>query len=167
MLPFHSSNIAGPSPALKQIYLPNSNAQVRTFRRALLTGVETTILDEIHAVVGNRRGDHLITAVDRLVRLSGEFHRIALSATVRPLEKVAEFIGGLQVTGAGPEPRYTPPPAPSPRSDPPMPNATRFRTPPMAMPERSLPTPVPMPLPARYREAANAAKPIMRSGLRW
>ena len=82
MLPFHSSNIAGPSPALKQIYLPNSNAQVRTFRRALLTGVETTILDEIHAVVGNRRGDHLITAVDRLVRLSGEFHRIALSATV-------------------------------------------------------------------------------------
>ena len=85
---------------MKQVYLPNSNAQVRTFRRALLTGVETTILDEIHAVVGNRRGVHLITAVDRLVRLSGEFQRIALSATVRPLEKVAEFIGGLQVTGA-------------------------------------------------------------------
>ena len=93
---------------MKQIYLPNSNAQVRTFRRALLTGVEITILDEIHAVVGNRRGVHLITAVDRLVRLSGEFQRIALSATVRRLEKVAEFIGGLQVTGAGPEPRYSP-----------------------------------------------------------
>ena len=77
--------------------------------RSLLTGVETSILDEIHAVVGNRRGVHLITAVDRLVRLSGEFQRIALSATVRPLEKVAEFIGGLQVTGAGPEPRYAPP----------------------------------------------------------
>ena len=29
-----SSNIAGPSPALKQVYLPNSNAEVRTFRRA-------------------------------------------------------------------------------------------------------------------------------------
>jgi ATP-dependent Lhr-like helicase len=76
--------------------------------RSLLTGVETSILDEIHAVVGNRRGVHLITAVERLVRLSGEFQRIALSATVRPLEKVAEFIGGLQVTGAGPEPRYSP-----------------------------------------------------------
>ena len=64
--------------------------------RHLLTGIETVILDEIHAVAGSKRGTHLITALERLVPLSGEFQRIALSATVRPLETVAEFIGGLQ-----------------------------------------------------------------------
>ncbi len=41
-----------------------------------------------------KRGTHLICAVDRLVRLSGEFQRIALSATVRPLAIVADFVGG-------------------------------------------------------------------------
>ena len=53
------------------------------------------ILDEIHAVADSKRGTHLITAVERLVPLSGEFQRIALSATVRPLETVAEFVGGF------------------------------------------------------------------------
>ena len=67
--------------------------------RATLTGVATVILDEIHAVAGSKRGTHLITAVERLVLLSGEFQRIALSATVRPLETVAEFVGGLQLYG--------------------------------------------------------------------
>ena len=60
----------------------------------LLQGLATVILDEIHAVVGTKRGTHLITAVERLVRLTGEFQRLALSATVRPLERVAEFVGG-------------------------------------------------------------------------
>jgi ATP-dependent helicase Lhr and Lhr-like helicase len=63
--------------------------------RAFLTGLSTVILDEIHSVVGTKRGTHLITAVDRLVRLSGEFQRIALSATVAPLDKVAAFVGGF------------------------------------------------------------------------
>ncbi|HJV65962.1 MAG TPA: DEAD/DEAH box helicase [Geomonas sp.] len=67
--------------------------------RSTLTGVATVILDEIHAVAGSKRGTHLITAVERLVLLSGEFQRIALSATVRPLETVADFIGGLQAIG--------------------------------------------------------------------
>jgi len=67
--------------------------------RHLLTGIATVILDEIHAVAGAKRGTHLITALERLVLLSGEFQRIALSATVRPLETVAEFVGGLQETG--------------------------------------------------------------------
>ena len=62
--------------------------------RAMLTGIATVILDEIHAVVGTKRGTHLITAVERLVLLTGEFQRIALSATVRPLAAVAEFVGG-------------------------------------------------------------------------
>jgi ATP-dependent helicase Lhr and Lhr-like helicase len=63
--------------------------------RHLLTGITTVILDEIHAVAGSKRGTHLITALERLVPLSGEFQRIALSATVRPLETVAQFVGGL------------------------------------------------------------------------
>ncbi|HEX9020833.1 MAG TPA: DEAD/DEAH box helicase, partial [Nitrospirota bacterium] len=69
--------------------------------RSLLTGVKTVILDEIHAVVGTKRGTHLITGVDRLVPLSGEFQRIALSATVNPPGRVAEFVGGFLRTGKG------------------------------------------------------------------
>jgi ATP-dependent Lhr-like helicase len=74
--------------------------------RVMLSGVETVILDEIHAVLGSKRGTHLITAVDRLVPLAGEFQRIALSATVRPLEPVAEFVGGLKARPAGQDHRY-------------------------------------------------------------
>lgn len=76
--------------------------------RSLLGGIATVILDEIHAVVGNKRGVHLISAVDRLVRLSGEFQRICLSATVKPLKTVAEFAGGYHLSGSSVAPRYTP-----------------------------------------------------------
>jgi len=76
--------------------------------RGILAGIKTVILDEIHAVVGDKRGTHLITAVDRIVRLSGEFQRVALSATVRPLENVAEFTGGFKIKGESPEPKYIP-----------------------------------------------------------
>ncbi|MHC4161095.1 MAG: DEAD/DEAH box helicase, partial [Planctomycetota bacterium] len=62
--------------------------------RRILTGVKTVILDEIHAVAGNKRGTYLMTAVERLAALAGEFQRLALSATVRPLETVAQFVGG-------------------------------------------------------------------------
>lgn len=72
----------------------------------LLTGLRTVILDEIHAVAGTKRGTHLITAVDRLVRLSGEFQRIALSATVTPVDAVADFVGGYVLQGSGPSARY-------------------------------------------------------------
>ncbi|UCH98045.1 MAG: DEAD/DEAH box helicase, partial [Candidatus Aminicenantes bacterium] len=65
--------------------------------RKMLTGISTVILDEIHAVLPNKRGTYLMTAVERLVPLCGEFQRIALSATVKPLEKVADFIGGYQL----------------------------------------------------------------------
>ena len=65
----------------------------------LLTGIRTVILDEIHAVVDSKRGTHLITAVDRLVPLAGEFQRIALSATVKPLDLIARFVGGYRQTG--------------------------------------------------------------------
>ena len=74
----------------------------------LFTALTTVILDEIHAVIGEKRGVHLITAVDRLIRLSGEFQRIALSATVNPLEPVAAFVGGYQKTGPSNAPSYQP-----------------------------------------------------------
>jgi ATP-dependent Lhr-like helicase len=76
--------------------------------RTILNQIKTVILDEIHSVVGNKRGVHLITAVDRLVRLSGEFQRISLSATIRPLKKVAEFVSGYRVTGESLDPAYFP-----------------------------------------------------------
>jgi ATP-dependent Lhr-like helicase len=75
--------------------------------RSILRGIATVILDEIHAVVGSKRGAHLMTAVERLAPLSGEFQRIALSATIRPPETVAEFIGGFRVEGDARAPRHT------------------------------------------------------------
>ncbi len=65
--------------------------------RRLFAGLTVVILDEIHALVSQKRGTHLITAVERLVPICGEFQRIALSATVRPLEVVAEFVGGYSM----------------------------------------------------------------------
>ncbi len=65
--------------------------------RSLLTGLQTVILDEIHAVAASKRGTHLITAVERLVPLSGEFQRLALSATIRPMETIAQLVGGYEM----------------------------------------------------------------------
>ncbi len=63
--------------------------------RVALGTVQTVILDEIHAVVENRRGTVLTTSLERLGRVAGEFQRIALSATVHPLTEVAAFVAGL------------------------------------------------------------------------
>jgi ATP-dependent Lhr-like helicase len=74
---------------------------------ALFAGLRTVILDEVHAVAAGKRGTHLITAVDRLVLFAGEFQRIALSATVEPLERIAAWIGGYRLErGAGDAPAY-------------------------------------------------------------
>ncbi|MEW6441338.1 MAG: DEAD/DEAH box helicase [bacterium] len=70
-----------------------------TGRRSLL-GLRSVILDEIHAVAPNKRGTYLMSAVERLVRPCGEFQRLALSATVRPLETVAGLVGGWKRVGA-------------------------------------------------------------------
>jgi ATP-dependent Lhr-like helicase len=76
--------------------------------RTLLRSLSTVILDEIHTVVNTKRGVHLITAVDRLVPLSGEFQRIAISATVKPMPVVAEFVAGLRMEGEARNPSYVP-----------------------------------------------------------
>ena len=78
--------------------------------RSILTHLSLVILDEIHAVHHTKRGVYLMTAVDRLVRLSGEFQRVALSATIRPPERTAEFVGGFQLAGERGDPRYVPRP---------------------------------------------------------
>lgn len=85
--------------------------------RSMLSDVSTLILDEIHSVVGSKRGTHLITAAERLARESGEFQRIALSATVRPMDVVGEFVGGFTMTGSGADTRYAPRPVTAIRSD--------------------------------------------------
>ena len=69
--------------------------------RGILAGVRAVILDEIHAIVGSKRGTHLITAVDRMVPIAGEFQRIGLSATVKPVEETAAFLGGFSARNAG------------------------------------------------------------------
>lgn len=63
--------------------------------RETLRDVETVIIDEIHAVAGSKRGTHLALSLERLDLLTGrDVQRVALSATVRPVEKVAAFLGG-------------------------------------------------------------------------
>ena len=63
--------------------------------RETLSDVEAVIIDEIHAIAGNKRGTHLALSLERLDLLTGrDVQRIALSATVRPVEAVARFLGG-------------------------------------------------------------------------
>jgi ATP-dependent Lhr-like helicase len=66
--------------------------------RALFVGVETVIVDEIHALARDKRGSHLALSLERLDDLvrrgSGRRpQRLGLSATVRPIEEVARFLG--------------------------------------------------------------------------
>jgi ATP-dependent Lhr-like helicase len=67
--------------------------------RIALAHVDTVILDEIHSIVDNRRGAQLMTGIERLASIAGEFQRIALSATVAPLETVAAYVGGADAEG--------------------------------------------------------------------
>jgi ATP-dependent Lhr-like helicase len=63
--------------------------------RETLVGVETVIVDEVHAVASTKRGAHLAVSLERLdALLPSPAQRIGLSATVRPLEEVARFLGG-------------------------------------------------------------------------
>ena len=60
----------------------------------ILKTVDTVIIDEIHALAGTKRGVHLALTLERLQQVAGDFQRIGLSATVRPLSAVSNFLGG-------------------------------------------------------------------------
>ena len=61
--------------------------------REALRSIDTVIVDEIHALVGTKRGAHLALSLERLEHLCGRpLQRIGLSATQRPLEEVARFL---------------------------------------------------------------------------
>jgi ATP-dependent Lhr-like helicase len=77
--------------------------------RDILKGVDHVIVDEVHAIAGTKRGAHLALSLERLERLRGAtadgggrppIQRIGLSATQRPLETIARYLGG---TGEGRE----------------------------------------------------------------
>jgi ATP-dependent Lhr-like helicase len=65
--------------------------------RESLRSIETVVIDEIHALVPGKRGSHLALSMERLEHLCGRrLQRIGLSATQRPLEEVARYLGGVE-----------------------------------------------------------------------
>jgi len=63
--------------------------------RQMLSGVRSVIVDEIHAIAGNKRGSHLALSLERLEALCGRpLVRVGLSATQKPIEAVAAFLVG-------------------------------------------------------------------------
>ena len=69
--------------------------------RDILCDVKTVIIDEVHAIINDKRGVYCFSAIERLAWLSGEFQRVALSATVSPMQHVAEVLGGYQLHNDG------------------------------------------------------------------
>jgi ATP-dependent Lhr-like helicase len=71
---------------------------------AALRTVDTVIVDEIHALVPTKRGAHLALSLERLEAIAQRrIQRIGLSATQRPLEEVARFLGGTEPGDGGDE----------------------------------------------------------------
>ena len=88
----HPSDILITTPESLYLLL-TSNA------RESLRSVETVVLDEIHALVPSKRGSHLALSMERLQHLCARnLQRIGLSATQRPLEEVARYLGGVDVS---------------------------------------------------------------------
>ena len=91
-------------PAEILITTPESLYLLLTSQAAdALRTVDTVIIDEIHALVPTKRGAHLALTLERLEALAGRrLQRIGLSATQRPLEEVARFLGGVDVASVTP-----------------------------------------------------------------
>jgi len=84
----HPSDILITTPESLYLLLTSS-------ARSLLGGVDTVIVDEIHTLAGSKRGAHLALSLERLAALCGRpLQRIGLSATARPVDEVAHFLGG-------------------------------------------------------------------------
>ncbi|MFT7475911.1 MAG: ATP-dependent Lhr-like helicase, partial [Verrucomicrobiales bacterium] len=77
----------------ESLYLMLTSAAKETLRN-----VDAVIIDEIHSVAGTKRGAHLAVTLERLEHLIGRpVQRIGLSATQRPLDEIARFLGGRHV----------------------------------------------------------------------
>ncbi len=76
--------------------------------RGFLASANTVIVDEIHAVAGDKRGAHLALSLERLDRLAGRpLQRIGLSATQKPIEEIARLLVGNGRAGADGSPECT------------------------------------------------------------
>lgn len=67
--------------------------------KLLLKDVKWVIVDEIHALASGKRGVHLSLSLERLQNVAGNFTRIGLSATIAPLDEVAQFLVGYEFDG--------------------------------------------------------------------
>ncbi|HEV2326273.1 MAG TPA: DEAD/DEAH box helicase [Terracidiphilus sp.] len=90
-------------PAEILITTPESLYLVLTSQASeTLRSIETVIVDEIHSLVPTKRGAHLSISLERLQAFAKKpIQRIGLSATQRPLEEVARFLGGIELQGVG------------------------------------------------------------------
>src|SRR4029077_11686541 len=71
--------------------------------RAMLATTGAVIVDEIHALAGNKRGTHLALSLERLASLcGGRLLRVGLSATQKPIETIAAFLVGNAKQGKNP-----------------------------------------------------------------
>jgi ATP-dependent Lhr-like helicase len=69
--------------------------------RTIFSALRAVILDEIHAVAGTKRGAHLALTLERLARVApAPPQRIGLSATQKPLDEIARFLGGMTDGGS-------------------------------------------------------------------
>ena len=98
----HPSDILITTPESLYLLL-TSNA------RAVMASIETVIIDEIHSLVPTKRGAHLALSLERLAAITAKpLQRIGLSATQRPLDEVARFLGGVDQPAARPTRRIRP-----------------------------------------------------------
>jgi ATP-dependent Lhr-like helicase len=113
-LPFHAPAIAvrtGDTPAAERAKFQRAPADIlittpeslflllTSNAQESLRAVETVIIDEIHAMVATKRGAHLALSLERLERIARTpLQRIGLSATQRPLDEVARYLGGATAT---------------------------------------------------------------------
>ena len=67
---------------------------MESYRKTLRT-IETVVIDEVHALAGNKRGSQLALLLESLEELApAPFNRVGLSATVAPLDRIAQFVAG-------------------------------------------------------------------------